>query len=115
MKHFAIAATARASFYLYNIEEDVGRLVDAWGWWAGPSGRARSVERSGIALAPCDLPLPEANGLGVRRYADPHTASPPSRASTSVSAARLLSSLRATHLIATYRDEAAVHGSSEEP
>jgi hypothetical protein len=54
MKDFAVAATARASFYLYNIEEDVGRLVDAWGWWAGSSGRARSVERSGIANAPCD-------------------------------------------------------------
>jgi cysteine desulfurase/selenocysteine lyase len=29
MKHFGIAATARASFYLYNTEEDVDRLVDA--------------------------------------------------------------------------------------
>jgi cysteine desulfurase/selenocysteine lyase len=29
MKHFGVAATARASFYLYNTEEDVERLVDA--------------------------------------------------------------------------------------
>jgi cysteine desulfurase / selenocysteine lyase len=29
MKRFGIAATARASFYLYNTEEDVDRLVDA--------------------------------------------------------------------------------------
>ncbi|HET9949450.1 MAG TPA: cysteine desulfurase [Longimicrobiales bacterium] len=28
MKHFGIAATARASFYLYNTEEDVDRLVE---------------------------------------------------------------------------------------
>jgi selenocysteine lyase/cysteine desulfurase len=31
MKHFAIAATARASFYLYNIDEDLDRRVDALG------------------------------------------------------------------------------------
>ncbi len=29
MKHFGVAATARASFYLYNTEEDVDRLVEA--------------------------------------------------------------------------------------
>ncbi len=29
MKHFGVAATARASFYLYNTEDDVDRLVDA--------------------------------------------------------------------------------------
>jgi cysteine desulfurase/selenocysteine lyase len=29
MKRFGIAATARASFYLYNTEADVDRLVDA--------------------------------------------------------------------------------------
>jgi cysteine desulfurase/selenocysteine lyase len=29
MKHFGVSATARASFYLYNTEEDVDRLVDA--------------------------------------------------------------------------------------
>jgi cysteine desulfurase/selenocysteine lyase len=27
MKHFQVAATARASFYLYNTTEDVDRLV----------------------------------------------------------------------------------------
>jgi len=31
MKHFGVSATARASFYLYNTEEDVDRLVDALG------------------------------------------------------------------------------------
>jgi cysteine desulfurase / selenocysteine lyase len=31
MKHFGVAATARASFYLYNTEDDVDRLVDALG------------------------------------------------------------------------------------
>ncbi|MDH5588432.1 MAG: cysteine desulfurase [Gemmatimonadota bacterium] len=31
MKHFGVAATARASFYLYNTREDVDRLVDALG------------------------------------------------------------------------------------
>jgi cysteine desulfurase/selenocysteine lyase len=35
MKHFGISATARASFYLYNTEEDVDRLVDALGVVAG--------------------------------------------------------------------------------
>lgn len=29
MKHFGVAGTARASFYLYNTEEDVDRLVEA--------------------------------------------------------------------------------------
>jgi len=29
MKHFGVAATARASFYLYNTREDIDRLVDA--------------------------------------------------------------------------------------
>jgi cysteine desulfurase/selenocysteine lyase len=28
MQHFGIAATARASFYLYNTNEDVDRLLD---------------------------------------------------------------------------------------
>ena len=31
MKHFGVSSTARASFYLYNTEEDVDRLVDALG------------------------------------------------------------------------------------
>jgi cysteine desulfurase/selenocysteine lyase len=31
MKHFEVAATARASFYLYNTTDDVDRLVDALG------------------------------------------------------------------------------------
>jgi cysteine desulfurase/selenocysteine lyase len=35
MKHFGISATARASFYLYNTEEDVDRLVDGLGLVAG--------------------------------------------------------------------------------
>jgi cysteine desulfurase/selenocysteine lyase len=29
MKHFGVAATARASFYLYNTKDDVDRLVKA--------------------------------------------------------------------------------------
>ena len=28
MKHFGIAATARASFYLYNTKDDVDRLIE---------------------------------------------------------------------------------------
>jgi cysteine desulfurase/selenocysteine lyase len=28
MKHFGVAATARASFYLYNTTDDVDRLVE---------------------------------------------------------------------------------------
>jgi cysteine desulfurase/selenocysteine lyase len=28
MKHFGVAATARASFYLYSTKEDVDRLVE---------------------------------------------------------------------------------------
>jgi cysteine desulfurase/selenocysteine lyase len=35
MKHFGISATARASFYLYNTEEDVDRLVEGLGLVAG--------------------------------------------------------------------------------
>jgi cysteine desulfurase/selenocysteine lyase len=35
MKHFGISATARASFYLYNTEEDVDRLVAGLGLVAG--------------------------------------------------------------------------------
>ena len=35
MKHFEIAATARASFYLYNTEGDVDRLVEGLGLVAG--------------------------------------------------------------------------------
>jgi len=31
MKHFGVAATARASFYLYNTREDIDRLVEALG------------------------------------------------------------------------------------
>lgn len=31
MKHFGVSATARASFYLYNTEEDVDRLVEGLG------------------------------------------------------------------------------------
>jgi cysteine desulfurase/selenocysteine lyase len=38
MKHFGIAATARASFYLYNTEEDVDRLVEGLGLVAGIFG-----------------------------------------------------------------------------
>jgi cysteine desulfurase/selenocysteine lyase len=38
MKHFGIAATARASFYLYNTEEDVDRLVEGLGRVAGIFG-----------------------------------------------------------------------------
>jgi cysteine desulfurase/selenocysteine lyase len=29
MKRFGLSATARASFYLYNTEDDVDRLVEA--------------------------------------------------------------------------------------
>jgi cysteine desulfurase/selenocysteine lyase len=35
MKHFGISATARASFYLYNTEDDVDRLVEGLGLVAG--------------------------------------------------------------------------------
>ncbi|MGE0160885.1 MAG: cysteine desulfurase [Gemmatimonadales bacterium] len=35
MKHFGISATARASFYLYNTEADVDRLVEGLGLVAG--------------------------------------------------------------------------------
>jgi cysteine desulfurase/selenocysteine lyase len=35
MKHFGISATARASFYLYNTQEDVDRLVEGLGLVAG--------------------------------------------------------------------------------
>jgi cysteine desulfurase/selenocysteine lyase len=28
MKHFGVAATARASFYLYNTRDDVDRLIE---------------------------------------------------------------------------------------
>jgi len=28
MQHFGVAATARASFYLYNTKDDVDRLVE---------------------------------------------------------------------------------------
>jgi cysteine desulfurase/selenocysteine lyase len=38
MKHFGVAATARASFYLYNTEEDVDRLVEALSVVAGIFG-----------------------------------------------------------------------------
>ena len=38
MKHFGIAATARASFYLYNTREDVDRLVDGLGSVGGIFG-----------------------------------------------------------------------------
>ena len=31
MKHFGVAATARASFYLYNTKDDVDRLVEGLG------------------------------------------------------------------------------------
>ena len=35
MRHFGISATARASFYLYNTEDDVDRLVEGLGLVAG--------------------------------------------------------------------------------
>jgi cysteine desulfurase/selenocysteine lyase len=38
MKHFGVAATARASFYLYNTEEDVDRLVESLAVVAGIFG-----------------------------------------------------------------------------
>ena len=38
MKRYGISATARASFYLYNTEEDVDRLVDALGVVTGIFG-----------------------------------------------------------------------------
>jgi cysteine desulfurase/selenocysteine lyase len=38
MKHFGVSATARASFYLYNTEEDVDRLVEALGVVGGIFG-----------------------------------------------------------------------------
>jgi cysteine desulfurase/selenocysteine lyase len=39
MKRYGIAATARASFYLYNTEEDVDRLVEGLGLVSGIFGR----------------------------------------------------------------------------
>jgi cysteine desulfurase/selenocysteine lyase len=38
MKHFGVASTARASFYLYNTEEDVDRLVESLAVVAGIFG-----------------------------------------------------------------------------
>jgi cysteine desulfurase/selenocysteine lyase len=38
MKHFGVAATPRASLYLYSTEEDVDRLVEALSVVAGIFG-----------------------------------------------------------------------------
>ncbi len=38
MKHFGVAATARASFYLYNTKDDVDRLIDGLGSVGGIFG-----------------------------------------------------------------------------